>query len=311
MTELALSSDKVTGAVAGVLFAAIWSGAFIATKFALPATSPLWLAGLRLGLAALILFGFQYRQVVQLFRAVSHAMRWRIVAGALLSQAVYLGATYSALTMLPANLVSIIVSILPLVSIPAGLVLLGEEITLRDIASIGVGVLGVVIVIGDPIAIFSNSTAASWPILLTIGSVFALAIGNAMLKPALTAETAWPVCTLQMAISAGVTLCTAGLVEGPLQFQVTSQDVLGLVYLVLIGSIAGTYAWFKVLRSFSSIGASGFFLLTPIFGILFGFTFLSEHITERHLLGSLLICLGIIGRVGFSGRHSGRPVSQP
>jgi probable blue pigment (indigoidine) exporter len=72
--------------------------------------------------------------------------------------------------------------------------------------------------------------------------------------------------------------------------------LLAFLYLVVIGSIAGTWLWVLVLRRFSAIGASGFFLLTPVFGIALGFVILSERLTPLQLAGTALLCLMIVTR---------------
>lgn len=98
----------------GVVFAAIWSGSFIATKIALADIPPLWFAGMRLALSGIILALASRHAIARLWRQTHLAQRMRILLSGLLSQGVYLGATYWSLMHLPTGLVNIIVATLPI-----------------------------------------------------------------------------------------------------------------------------------------------------------------------------------------------------
>ncbi|MBB4199621.1 hypothetical protein CCR94_14980 [Rhodoblastus sphagnicola] len=285
------------GLIAGVLFAAFWSGSFIAIKFALPLAPPLWLAAGRLVAASLVLLAVFARPAMRIIRDASPRMRWRMLAAAVLTQSYYLGATFHALVTLPAALVSILGSSLPLISIPMATAMLGEKASPREVVATLVGIAGIVVaILGKPGADGLTDALLSPSILVMLSGVLALAFGNTLLKSIVSKSDVVPLVATQMAGGGFVLLLFAISVEGPPHFDWKFTASFGFAYLVFMGSIAATWMWIVTLHRFSAIGASGFFLLIPVFGIVFGRLFLDEVVTPLQLLGTAVLCAMILVR---------------
>ena len=287
----------ILGAVGGVLFAAIWSGSFVATKIALTDASPLWLASIRLIVAGTVLLAVTYPAVRELWRLWSWRARGAILAAGLLSQAFYLGATYCALVTLPTVLVNIVVSTLPLVAVPAAFLVLRERPGPVDIVAAGCGVLGaiVVAVARDPHGLAAGF-AVSIPIVLTVLAVVALATGNALIKPYISSAAIMPVCAVQMSVSGLVLFALAFSLEPNGRFIPAPASLGALSYLVLVGSIAGTFIWYRVLAIYTAKSAALFFLFTPVFGLSIGWSLLGETMTPLQMLGAAVVCASILLR---------------
>ncbi len=128
-----MSSDHSTAAansalLPGVVFAAIWSLSFVATKSALEDWPPLWLASVRLALATVGLMIFQAPAVLHYLFALRRGPLCRIFLAGILAQSTYLGVSYWALVHVPTSIVNIVVSSLPLVTLPLAFLVLGERI---------------------------------------------------------------------------------------------------------------------------------------------------------------------------------------
>jgi len=299
-----MTALPVGGLIAGIMFAAIWAGSFIAAKFALPLAPPLWLAAGRLLAAALVLLAFWPGESLKILREASPRGRAQLFAAAILGQSCYLGATLFALVSLPAALVSILGSCLPLLSIPVARVALGEHAAPRDILATIVGVISMVVVIlNRPGAHDLTAALLSPPVAAMLTGVLALALGNALLKSVVSKSNLVPLVATQMAIGGLALLPAAFILEGPPRFAGAPPALYGFAYLVLIGSIAGTWMWVMTLNRFSAIGASGFFLLVPLFGLLFGRLWLDEVATPVQLLATAVLCAMILTR----SRH---PISR-
>jgi drug/metabolite transporter (DMT)-like permease len=293
----------IWGAVGGIAFAAIWSGSFVATKVALVNASPLLLASIRLSVAGIILLILTFPSARALWRGSSRRMRLAIIVSGLLYQAFYLGATYCALVILPTGLVTIIVATLPLVSVPIAFAVLRERPGAIDILAASSGLIGVVIVtLGrNPHALAAQSFILI-PVLLTGISVVALATGNALVKSYISPRTIMPVCAIQMVISGFVLTTLSWGFEPDRHFIVAPSSIAALAYLVLIGSILGTFIWYRVLSIYTAKSASLFFLFTPIFGVAIGWTVLGETMTLTQLFGVAVVCVSILLRSGVRPR---------
>lgn len=287
-------------AIGGIVFAAIWSGSFVATKIALADIPPLWLAGIRLAAAGLLLSALTLRPTLGLWKSMAPKHRLAVVSSGLLSQAFYLGATYWALVSLPTGVVNIIVAALPLVSVPMAFLVLGETVAVIDVVAAGCGVAGIVIVvIGRDPTVLQATNFLSLPVALTIASVLALAAGNTLVKPYVSLRTIAPTCAIQMTLSSLVILSLAAYHDGHVGLTLSVPSLTALAYLIFIGSIVGTFVWYKVLETFTAKGASMFFLFTPIFGLAIGWMLLGEAMTFPKLLGAGVVSGSILLRYGF------------
>lgn len=281
----------------GTVFALIWSGSFIAVKAVLPLGPPLWLAAMRLLCASLLLTPIVGGQALRIVRTASARERLILVGSAALAQSYYLGAVFYSLHALSAALVSVIASSLPLVSIPIATTLLKERTSVRELLATAVAVLSIcTVILGRHGSRGVVGTGFSPDVLLMLSAVLALATGNTLLKPLTANRSLLPLIASQMVIGSGILLIVALAVEGLPNFHGSATTVSAFVYLVTLGSIVGMWLWVTVLRRFSAIGASGFFLLTSIFGVLLGFLIFSERLTDVQLIGTAVLCCTILLR---------------
>ena len=146
---------------------------------------------------------------------------------------------------------------------------------------------------------------ASLPVGLVLASVVARAYGNALIKPLVSTATIIPTCAIQMTLSSVLVIAFALWQDGNGSNLLVSVRSLGaFVYLVLIGSIAGMFIWYKVLGTFSAKGASMFFLFTPLFGLIIGWSLLDEAMTSLKIMGAALVGGAILLRSGFALKSS-------
>lgn len=288
--------------VLGVLFALIWSLSFVATKTALQSVPPAALAATRLLLAGIIVAVFNFAKIYHFFYSLSGTSLRRLICAGLMSQTVYLTASYWSLVHLPTSIVNIVVSALPLLTIPISFALLGETVRISNVIAFLFSMIGVsVTLLSRPDLPMENISEYGVAASVLLISVVALAIGNVLIKPMISAATLFPICAIQF-LSSGITsLVVSVALHEPIPQLTSLMDAgLQIVFLSLIGSIFGTFAWFKVLERLPANAASSFFLLTPIFGIFFGWAFFMEPITTAKVTGVLVISSAILIRAGAS-----------
>lgn len=305
MTSRRSVSPTALAGIGGMLFAVIWSGSFVATKVALGDVPPLWLAGLRLAAAGALLFAITFPSARRRWGMLSGHQRRQVAVAGLLSQGAYLAGTYWSLVELPTGVVNVIVSTVPLISVPAAWLILRERLSVVDLTTAVFGVVGVAIVVSDGQGMLGDAFLSA-PVLVTIASVLALAAGNVLMKPHVAPDAIIHICALQMLVSAGPVIILAILREGVLPGDWTGASLAAFGYLVLVGSIIGTYLWYKTLEAFTARGASMFFLFTPVFGLAIGWSLLEEPVTVAKAVGAAVVGGSILFRTAWVLRSNSR-----
>ncbi len=98
----------------------------------------------------------------------------------------------------------------------------------------------------------------------------------------------------QLAVSAAVLpLVSAAMGEAGV-VRVTPLVVVVLAYQGAIVAFASYLAWFWLLTKYFAARLSVFTFFTPLFGVLFGVTFLAERITPAFVAAAGLVALGIV-----------------
>ncbi|WP_026381628.1 DMT family transporter [Afifella pfennigii] len=281
----------------GTLFALIWSLSFVVTRLALDEIPPVLLAAIRLTLSGTMLMALRLRAAAELWRSSPSSARQTILLSGLLSQAVYLGACYWALTAIPTSIVNIFVSSLPLLTIPAAFLVLQERAGPLEILAVLMGVAGVAIAVFDADTMGAASGAYLLAVLLLVVAVASLALGNTLIKRIVSTRNFLEVCALQF-LSAGLALLLlAPFLEAMPSLASVVRAIPELAYLVLFGSILGTAIWFRLLTVLTANQAASFFLLTPIMGILLGSLVFGEPLTLAKLFGVLVLVTSIALKV--------------
>src|SRR3954447_325979 len=127
------------------LFCLLWSFAFVAGKIGVTDCPPLILLTARFSLAGILILG------ISAFRGEGWQMGLRDAAGfavlGVASNALYLGLGYTGLKTVSAGLSGLIVSANPVFTAIFAALLLGEPLTLRKIAGLALGTMGVAMIV--------------------------------------------------------------------------------------------------------------------------------------------------------------------
>ncbi len=276
----------------GVGFAVIWALSFIFTQLALKDFPPLWLAGTRLIFSGLILF-----IIIRYYKKTRIEYNFKILLAGLFTQAIYLGASYWSLVNLPTSIVNIVVSTVPMVSIPIAYLYLKENVKPYELISFAICIFGVAVALSGKINNLGNiDINYIISISLLLISVISLAFGNALAKKELSQEKILEFCCLQFFTSGLILVFLAAYIEPMPNINGNIETIASIVFLVLFGSILGTILWFKLLFDMTMIGASSFFILTPMLGIIGGMLFFDESLSMEKIIGTIIISCAIFIR---------------
>ncbi|HML80678.1 MAG: DMT family transporter [Betaproteobacteria bacterium] len=267
------------------LLAAIWGASFLFLRIAVPEFGPLPLIALRVGIASLVL--------LPVLRTAAARAQFRHKLWPLL----VVGVTNSALPFtlfavgalhLGAGFEAILNATTPLWAAMLGATLFGAPIGRAQIVGLGVGLLGVVVLVGDQPGL--SQGAAPWAVaavlLAPVSYGFAVHYARrhlAGVDPALTAFGSQLTAMVLLALPAAFTW-PAHAVQGDIWAAVVALGVLctGLAYVV----------YFRLVAQVGAAYAASVTFLIPVFGMLWGALFLQEAVTGAMLAGCAIILAG-------------------
>jgi len=279
----------------------------VAMKGVIPQTTPLFLAGVRLlpaGVLVLAIAALQGRPQPQGWRAWMWISLFALVDGAL-----FQGFLATGLVRTGAGLGSVMIDSQPLAVALLALWLFGEQIGRWGWIGLGLGILGisliglpdtwlVQVVQGNGLsADFNNLHLAllghlgDWGEIWMLLAALAMAVGTVMIRQ--VARYADPVvATGWHMILGGIPLFgLSGLWESHPWQGLGGWDWLALAYATLFGSAIayGLFFYFAAEGNLTSLSSLTF--LTPVFALIFGNLFLSEVLTPLQALG---VCLTLV-----------------
>jgi len=277
-------------ALVGTAFSFVWCSAFIAGKIGMTSTGPLTLLSLRFLLAGalLALLGRFLARPAPPGRTDRSTLLIALAAG-LLTNAVYLGLTYSGMRTVPAGLTAILVSTSPLLTSTLAAWWLKEPFGWRGALGLAAGFGGVVWIMGE--RAMSTPADATGVALILVGTV-ALAASTLLNRRVVGRLDPWRIAQIQLPASGAALLPLAWWREG-LAIRADWAFFGSLVYQATVVSIGTTLMLLWLVRHGGAARASGFHLLNPAFGTLLTVGLLGETIPPSDLLGVAPIVAGL------------------
>ncbi len=246
---------------------------------------PFWAASLRFALAGVIFLGIVAVRRVPLPRG------WAL-AGSLLYGLLGLGVpfalVYWALTTAPAGMAQVVLALVPLLTLLLAVAVGIERFRIQ-------GVVGALIAVAGVAAVFSERIGSAVPVaslLALLGAALAMSLGNVVIK---RFPHSHPLSNNSIAMSVGAAMLFGlALIAGEsLALPTRPATVLGLAYLVLIGSVVVFTLYLIVIERWTASATSYSLLLMPLVAILVAAALLGEPITAALLVGGALVLAGV------------------
>lgn len=271
----------------------IWGGSFFLNAVILTELPTLTLVAARVSLAAIALWGFA--AITGRLRGLTPAVWAAFAVMGFLNNAIPFTFIVHAQTSISSGLASILNATTPLFTIlVAGVFLSDERFSVMRLAGVAIGLFGVVVMIGtdalDGIGssvwaqVFSLGAAVSYGFASVFGRRFRRLgidpIQVAMGQVTMSSLMLWPV---------------AIVLDRPFDLAMPSVTVWGALGVLSVICTACAYIlYFKVLERAGATNISMVTFLVPVFAILLGILFLGETLHISHVIGMLLIGLGLI-----------------
>lgn len=281
----------------------LWGTAMVAMKGVIPHTTPLFMAGVRLipaGVLILMVAAFMGKPVPKSWLA----WLW-IIIFALVDGTLFQGFLAEGLVRTNAGLGSVMIDSQPLAVALLSLWLFKEHIGLWGWLGLGLGITGISLISLPEEWIFHfldsgvTITTDNWQDLFNSGELLMLlaalsmAVGTVLIR--FVCRYADPVmATGWHMIIGGLPLWGMSSVLEAQQWQnLVLSDWIGLSYATVFGSAIAYGLFFYFASSGNLTSLSSLTFLTPIFALIFGYIFLSEVLTIIQWLGVFLTLISI------------------
>ncbi|WP_420147617.1 DMT family transporter [Spirosoma sp.] len=277
----------------GLLFAALWASASVATKFGVQSVHPLILANVRFFIAGGGMLLFAYG-VQRLKNAWPTAIEFRQLAiFSLLNTTIYLGAFVLALKQVSAGIGSLSTATNPLFITLLSALWLRRVPRWNELGGLLLGLIGVGIA---TYPLLQNSYA-------TVEGLLILLVGMISISAATVyyASIEWRLPNLvingwQVFLGAFQLLPFTLLFA---DFDTSQYDLrfwASVFWLIVPVSVAALQLWFYLVRQ-DAIRASLWLFLCPIFGFAYSYLLMGEPITTYTVVGTALVIGGLwLGR---------------
>lgn len=289
-----MNSPARAGILPGLLFAALWASASVATKFGVQSVHPLILANVRFFIAGigmlLFAYGMHRSRVTASKRIWPEGVEWRqLTIFALLNTTIYLGAFVIALKQVSAGIGSLSTATNPLFIALLSALWLRRMPRPNQLCGLLLGLVGVGVA---TYPLLQNSYA-------TVEGLLILLVGMVSVSAATVyyARIEWQLPNLIIngwqVLIGGVLLLPFTLIFA--DFTTAHYDGrfwASVFWLILPVSVAALQLWFFLIRK-DPIRASLWLFLCPIFGFAYSYVFTGEPITGYTVAGTGLVIGGL------------------
>lgn len=204
----------------------------------------------------------------------------------------FLGMFHAAEFVSP-GLATVIANVQPIIAAVLANVILGERLNAIGKIGLAVGLAGIAIIAWPSIAsahVEGYSLGIAYVVLAATG----VSVGNVAIKR-LTGQVD-PIMAMgfQLLIGAVPLALLSMLTEDTSMLTWSTEFVLVLVTLAVLGTSLAFWLWFEALERVDLNRANAFTFLVPIFGLMIGTAFFGERLDVVQIVGVILVLTGIL-----------------
>jgi drug/metabolite transporter (DMT)-like permease len=269
------------------LFVLLWSSGFIGSKLGVPYAEPFTFLTLRYVIVLLVLVPIAWLTRAPWPRGGRQLMH--VAIAGLLIHAVYLsGCVWSLRLGLPSGMVSLIVSMQPLLTAAFAGLALGERVLPRQWSGLVLGFVGTAMVVAHK----TGSGLTLSMMMPAIASLVGITAGTLWQKrhcPTFDLRTSTVV---QYAASLIITSVLA-LTTETREVQWSGQFVFALLWVALVLSLGAISLLNHLIRSGTAVNVTRLFYTVPAVTALMAWAIFGETLTGLSLLGMIVAVLGV------------------
>jgi drug/metabolite transporter (DMT)-like permease len=315
MMESAMPGEGRPAPSTGAIWAALltvyvgWGGTYVGIRLAIDTMPPLLMASTRYLVAGGLLYIWAVRRGD---REGDRPTRRHWLAAAIIGVALLLGGNGMvtlAEQRVPSGIAALVVATVPLWLVLLARVVLRERVRWLEWVGVAVGLGGV--------ALLAMPTGAQRLDPLGIGLVVVASISWATgsLYARRASMPARPLVGVAMEMLAGgLALGVVGIFRGELAQvhpeRFSMESILGLLYLIVVGSWFAFSAYVWLLRVARTSLVATYAYVNPVVAVFLGWLILSEPVTPRTLLAGLVILVAV-AMIVWARSAASRPAEEP
>ncbi len=270
------------------ILALIWASAFFNIKIATYSYGPVTIAFLRIFFGAIPVIGLCLYKKIKI-EAFSRDWYWFAAIGLINLVILFFLIAYGV-QKVQSNLAAILMASTPLsATVLAHLFTENEKINLIKILGVLIGFSGIVFLFSDNILINESNFMSALLILIgstfyVIGGLLTIKISNKKNENVTASILIWATIFL---------IPITAYTEQPWNLSPSIESTISVIYL---GVFATGIAWllrFRILKNNGLVFQAQVAYLIPIFGVMLGYIFLKELITQKVLVALVAVIVGI------------------
>ena len=273
--------------LAPVVFVLLWSTGFVGAKYGLPYADPFVFLSVRVFIAALLLFVIA--KLLKMPIAIGRSAISRSFLIGFFLHACYLGGVFYSISRgLPAGVAAVVTSLQPVLVSIFAVKVLGEKLTLRQLAGLLLGLVGVILVLGPTFETEISQLSIVAIVIALVGSTTATLLQKRMGSGIpLLAGTAYQY------LATGTILGVFAIASGQTQISWSTPFTFAFIWLVLVLSVGAILILLWLLNSGSASSVSSLFYLVPPATAIEAFFLFGEKVNTQGFLGIGVTALGV------------------
>ena len=275
--------------VAPAIFVALWSTGFVVARYATTDAGPLTFLCVRMFIAAGLLW-----LIATGLRAPRMARSdWSAatIVG-IFMHAIYLGGVFVAIDLgLPSGLSALIAGLHPVATSVAARVFLREQLSLKQIVGVFLGLVGVCAVVIEKLDATDSGVTTGAMIAMMV-SILGLTVGT-LVQRAFGKEMPLLRGTATQYLASGVVLAVASGFSESWRFEITGNTVFSMLWAVFVLSLGAVLLMMTLLARHTAAKVSSLFFLTPALSTIEGAILFDERLGALALVGLVIAIFGV------------------
>jgi drug/metabolite transporter (DMT)-like permease len=273
----------------------VWGSTYLAIRVAIETIPPFVMGAIRFSIAGLVMIGLSVALARgRLARPSRRELRDAAIVGTCLMFGGMGLVSWSEQTI-PSGIAGVVVATMPVWVAIYGRAFFGERLPGLAVAGIVVGLIGVVVLVGQGVAIDSSLDPVGIVALLVSPMAWAVGTTFAANRARLPADPIFAT-GLEM-FSGSIVLAIAAVLSGELAAfrpaDVAPEGVLGTAYLTVVGSLVAFTAFVWVIRHAPLPLVTTYAFVNPIIAVFLGWLLLHETVGPVQLAAGAVIVVGV------------------